>query len=233
MRKTRIASFLVLLALSILASTATAQVTYTGSLSWTNDLESCLTANGVWANTGTSISWVVSQAVMGGPWTYQYTLDVGNQGDISHFILELSPGLTLDDLFDFNWPAEDLEVNTFSSAGPGASNPGLQCPIYGIKFDEATELTETFSFRSFIAPTWGDFYAKDGQAGGADNYVFNSTICDADPLDPPSDGSINCKILRPDTTPGPVIPEPSSLALAAIGALPIVGLRLRRRGQKE
>lgn len=230
MRRTQLRMLVLVLALGLVASASMAQVTYTGSLSWLNDPGSCLTANGVWANTSTSISWVISQAVMGGPWMYEYTLNVGTRGDISHIILELSDGLTEEDLFDVDWTG-GTEINTFTAAGPGNSNPGLPAPIYGIKFDNANELTETFSFKSFIAPTWGDFYAKDGQAGGEDNYVFNSTIAEADPLDPPSDGSINCKILRPDTTPGTVIPEFNSLALAMMGVLPMVGYRLRRRQQ--
>lgn len=207
--------------LVLFAVPASAQVTYMGNLSW----DECLNANNNWADTDTIISWTVSQAVMGGPWTYEYTLTVADDPEISHFILELTPGLTEDNFISIDWPDDDIEINTFDSAGPGASNPGLPCPIYGIKFDDVEALSETFSFTTNIAPVWGDFYAK----GGVTTRVFNDTICEADPLNPPANGSINCKLLRPDFQNGIIIPEPASMALAMLGVLPLVGYKLRRR----
>lgn len=209
----------VIVALALCAGSAPAQVTYRGILLW----DACLDANNTWAAQGTRIDWTVSQAAMGGPWTYSYTLTVADDPEISHWILELTPGVTLEDFISNNWPEDDLEFNTF---GPSPSNPGFPegCEFYGVKFDDVEELSQTFVFTTNIAPVWGDFYAN----GGVTTRVFNESICDPDPQNPPMDLSINCKILRPDSV-GVIIPEPNTVILAMLGALPLVGYKIRRR----
>lgn len=205
--------------LALCSGPVSAQISYFGTLAW----DTCLNANDDWASTKTSISWTVGQQVPGGPWSYTYVLTVADDPEISHFILELTPGFDRNDFTNVDWLEDDLEFGTF---GPGPSNPGFPegCDFYGVKFDNVEAKSKTFFFETNIAPVWGDFYAN----GGATTRVFNDSICQADPDVPPADDTVNCKILRPDSVPT-VIPEPSSAALALMGLLPALGYKLRRR----
>jgi hypothetical protein len=141
-------------------------------------------------------------------------------------------------------------VNTYS-INDGNSNPNMPAPIYGIKIGSSTTASTTFSFDIFRAPTWGDFYAKDGNAGGGTNSAWNSGLGQiADPaFDPntyPANPSVNdsyfsfdngngqffYKILRPDTEGGGgggEIPAPPSVVLAAIGGVSWFGSAFIRR----
>lgn len=216
-------SLVVVTAIAVLACTASAQ-TFSGQTA----VGSCISAGGDWARNPGTLSWIVSRNPENNVWTYQYTLNVGSQGNIDHFILELSPGVTQNDLFDYNWPAANRQVGNF---GPSADNPGFPpgCGFYGIEFSNADNLVEIFAFRTLNAPTWGDFYAANGISEGlGPDFMYNSSICDSDPLDPPANGANFCKILRPEGGVAPVIPEPGSMALAMMGVLPILGYKLRR-----
>lgn len=217
--------FAAVIALALTASAASAQVTFSGVLS----SGSGLTASANWASPNTSINWIVKQSSPGGLWTYQYTLDVPSN-EIDHWILELSPGVTMDQLSDFNWPAASRSVGTFNAAGPGAANPSIPGSIYGIEFTNVDALNATFAFRTSIAPTWGDAYAVNGFTEGlGNNFAYNTGFLNADPTTPAGNGTNNGKLLRPDTGPSPVIPEPGSMALAMMGLLPALGYRLKRR----
>ena len=91
--------------------------------------------------------------------------------------------------------------------------------VHGLKFDEMTGTTAVIEFDSDRMPVWHDFYAKDGDTWAA----WNVGIDLPDPLDPPSDDSINNHILAPNS----VIPEPGMLLfMSAAGAM---GLFRRRR----
>jgi hypothetical protein len=248
MRSQSVVAVVVMAAILVAASVAGAD-SYTGSLS-----NACIVTGeaGAWAGYSTfTMGWAVTNEDGGAPathpwkYTYHFSFELGEdewQGGISHLILELSDsfvesnltGLTTD--HDF----KEVEIGTFGDQG--ASNPEIPENIYGIKFDlDDDDDNETnvlnWSFYSDRAPVWGDFYTKDGRAGGADNYAYNSGFGspDSDPLAPPADDSLLCHILVPDTfsdtpgdpgDPGNPAAEPSALALMVLSGL---GLTTRRR----
>jgi hypothetical protein len=240
MKSRSIGAVVVMVAILVAASVAGAD-SYTGSLS-TDCME---IGGGSWLGYDFTMEWEVTNedgdAPVTHPWKYTYTLDIdGNQGGISHLILEVSEGETdgtnkfeLANLTGLDGNAKIDELRTFTASDPGASNPGLPAAIYGIKFEPVVDdsMSMTWSFYSDRAPVWGDFYAKDGKAGGADNYAYNKGFADSDPLAPPADDSLLCHILVPDTfsdTPGGDnhAAEPSALALMVLSGL---GLTTRRR----
>lgn len=214
---------------AIAAVLAGPALAFTGQLS-SNTLPPGIAGTGFWVATGpVQLSWTVNPDVgVPGLWNYSYTLTVPD-GEISHFILEASPGLEEDDLFGVSGTFTDIEINTYTATGPGNSNPNLPGPIFGIKFDEVDATTGVFSFKTFRDPIWGDFYAKNGTAHndpGVFNTAWNAGFALADPTDPPGDGSITGHILVPDTG-VPPIPDASTLVLAAVGVLPLLAARRR------
>ena len=110
------------------------------------------------------------------------------------------------------FPKTDEELNIGDANGP---------LLVGQSFDR------TFSYTSSKAPVWGDFYIKDGSFEGHDVYAYNSTFGTPDPTDAPADGSINYKILRPDSI--STIPEPSSMLLLGSALALFGGARRFRR----
>ena len=117
-------------------------------------------------------------------------------------------------------PADGLA--NYDADSNGKSNPMMPGEIYGIKFEAPyVENAQhiTLSFYCDRAPTWGDFYAKDGKGVLAYNTGFTSD--DVDPTCPASNGSLNGHLLVPDT-----VPEPGLLTLLGIGG---VGLLRRKR----
>lgn len=173
-------------------------------------------------------------------WRYDYTFMVSDGSmqpkDISHVLIEASPNFTMADILDTNWEPGKVEVQMWN---PGAGNPMMPGSMYGIKFDSVTSYPGQssgtvwyMSLETTRIPVWGDFYAKDGKgdAGTTEVAAWNSSFLLDDPTDPASNGSINNKILRPDTDDDLIIiPEASAPALAAM-AVPMLGyLRLMRR----
>jgi hypothetical protein len=213
--------FMVLSAAALAMAGANAQaVMYTGSLSTAGG---GIVAGGSWPGTaGVTLSWVVQD--VGPNWQYSYTFS-SPVPNMSHIIFELSAGVTS---LVTNPPADLYTTSTPGDFGPGPSNPGMPGTMYGVKFDVVSGSNPfTVTFVSDRSPVWGDFYAK----GGASSFAYNAGFLAADPTDPPSDGSINNHILRPDTNgPPPAVPVPPTVALALVGGLTAgIGRRVRQR----
>lgn len=183
---------------------------YSGQLTWAGG---GLTATSVWANNSTSLSWTVDDVNAGTPgwWHYSYTLNVGSVGGVSHMIVEASNPFAAANLDNVLGGTPDIKTWT-----PGNENPLMPGNIYGVKFDISGDTTNaTVSFDSDREPVWGDFYSKDGKHGGVFATVWNTGFLDADPTDPPADGTIDNKILRPDTGGVGAVPEPMVLTVLA------------------
>ena len=200
-------------------------VTYTGTvqapvLSGTPGIEGL--GNWVPASPGdpvTTLSWTVWLDAPGENWHYCYDFDTTAKGGLSHLMIEVSPEFVEDDVVNASAP---FELRTYSPDDDGGSSWGLPGDIYGIKFTGNSQTTDQICFESPRAPVWGDFYAKDGKAGGDRNAAWNTGFLDADPLDAPSDGSLAFHILRPDTETGPLeepVPEPVGLGLIGLALL--------------
>jgi hypothetical protein len=205
--------------LILTSQSAMALMTFTGSLS----TPAGIFATEPWMSDGMIINWEINQnADMS--WDYRYWFRNYAGGiptkAISHMVIAISPDATSRDFWDANGP---LEIRTWS--GDDSGNPGMPGSLYGMKIDISDD---EYYFTSTKAPVWGDFYIKDGNFDQNPVYAYNTSFGDPDPLDPPANGSIENKILRPDSVSIP-IPEPSTLLLFGSALAFAGGFRRFRR----
>jgi len=220
MRRTRhvmVPALGLLLATSLVVILAWASLP-TGSRS-TPDSSGVHADGAIWTGTadggtdGFKIAWNITFDSGTNLWTYSYTIsDEGggtfSQGAPSHFILELSTAITS----ATTGPCDNTNEICFTSLtgitnpttyGVSGSNPGIPGNIYGIKFDSLTCNPCTFTFQTLQPPVWGDFYAKDGSAGGdGENFAYNNQFGVAPTV---NDSPFTSWIPRPDGDSIPLI----------------------------
>jgi hypothetical protein len=174
-----------------------------------------LTATGIWDETPfISITWRISFNTTTNLWDYFYDVTRTGQGGISHWILELTQflddGTSLETYWDGVFASNTVvdDVGTFTPPDP--SNPNLPGSIFGVKVDDDADL----SFSTSHAPVWGNFYAKDGNAGGqGENSAWNTGFNVA----PGDTGPYTNWVARPNGPPPPItqdpLPEPATVVM--------------------
>lgn len=223
----------VLLAAALIAVSGRAAITtIVGGPAVTDDLStpSGITAVGDSWPSSTGLTQMKSsvQQVNANTWFYQYEWITAAPGakNLSHFLIEITPGAQLSEFFNFSTQPSD-GVFTYTSTSQGSSEVGLPGSMTGFKFSPTGNTTDFIvSFDSHHAPTYGDFYAQDGKSGGAVVYAYNAgftgNAVEGDSLDP------NTHIIVPD---GLVlaVPEANFATASELLLVPLAGVSLFRK----
>ncbi|MEN6601059.1 MAG: hypothetical protein ABFD86_01490 [Bryobacteraceae bacterium] len=189
-----------------------------------------MVGNGRWDSF--SISWNI--ALEAGVYHYQYTISGLSGKALSHVDFDLSDNCTPTSQCVFN-ASYDVAGTPQLFYGTFADNPGQPgfpagASITGVKFDMMPAGVGTISFDSVRAPMWGDFYAKDGVAGGGTgvwNYAYNQGLAGHDTYN-----NAGYYVAVPDTV-GSGVPEPGSWMLMASGGLMLALGLWRRAGRRS
>lgn len=203
----------------MVSSIALAGVEYSGALTSFSS-PAGLKTSGQWRTQGFDvIGWDVSQNE-NGTWHYVYGRNTSVL-DTVHFIIELPTSFTAADVLNPVGSFSSFSVGTFVTS---PTMPFLPGPIHGVDFLILPGVDSRVSFDANIEPDFGNFYAQGGDAETSfnDGYLIPNTHHD------PACGSIDHKILVPDTTAAPV-PDASTLALSLAGIVPALAMMLRRR----
>ncbi len=187
-------------------------------------------ASGNWGVQGVKIAWDIDEDA--GVFTYKYTLSTLTGGSlvgaVSHFILETSEAFTRNDILAGSNSVTDPQLWTPAMS----SNPNMPAPIWGVKFDFGRGMP-TYTLVTTKRPVWGDFYTKDGRAGGLGfNAAWNAGLGMADPTS--STTNFTNWIPTPDTLavePPPPVPLPAAawMGLSLLGGVGAGGYVRRKR----
>jgi len=218
-------------AVMLLPLAASANTVYLGSL--TSPSASGVAANFDWDNGGFTIAWNIfaDGTYTVGPDTYvnyDYTYTVTVSGpqtkDISHLILQVSPGAAAGDFRGATPVFEAGDPTLYSTSGTSGSNPNMPQSIYGLKFspdkppDGQLVDVYTIHFDSIRPPEYGSFYAKDGNDGPVT--AWNTGLVP---------NYVNGQFIGvPDTSLNPV-PLPPSVLLMGSGLLGLGLIGWRRK----
>jgi hypothetical protein len=177
--------------------------------------DSGISATQGWANENTTLSWNIYPE-LGDRYFYSYSWSA-DAGELSHIIIELTPGTTiergLEQYYGVEYPSPEKGV--WDTDG----NPLLPYGFYGAKITLGGVLE--FSFTSEQEPVWGNFYAKDGGGMGEDAVVAWNTGLGS---------NVGVFIARPDGNGEgvPAVPEPGTLLLLGAGLLGLWGVPRRK-----
>jgi len=204
------------IAIGFLAGVTAAGPDYSGYLTIGNG---GLDGTGTWATSSDPAAYLQYDITFqGSHYHYKYVLG-GLTQDISHFILELTPGFDAGDWWNVSASPKDDEkyAERFGEYVPGNENPNMPDPgFYGVKLDDITGTTWTLEFDSLRVPMEGMFYAKDGAVPQTDPKVYNALW---------NTGTGEGILYVPNEH---VIPAPGAVLLASLG-VGMVGYLRRRR----